>query len=210
MATTSATLSALGIGLALAGAPGPVQAVLLTEAAKGGIPRGLRALAGVHLTFGALLVCLALGVSLAAPHGLALRLLKVAGGAMLVWLAADGLRSTAQPKPGANHRRHTAPAVRGVLAILLNPGGWLFLAAVASPLLATAAARGGMGRSLLAAGALVVGAALGDAGVVALGGLGLHAATEQLARRIRIALGLLLGGLGVWLVLGGLRPTAPP
>jgi threonine/homoserine/homoserine lactone efflux protein len=56
---TSAALTALAIGVALASAPGPVQAVLVTEAVRGGTGRGLRALAGVHLTFGAVLVCLA-------------------------------------------------------------------------------------------------------------------------------------------------------
>jgi threonine/homoserine/homoserine lactone efflux protein len=40
---TSPALTALGIGIALAAAPGPVQAVLLAESARGGVARGLRA-----------------------------------------------------------------------------------------------------------------------------------------------------------------------
>ena len=41
---------ALGIGLALAGAPGPVQAILLTESVRGGFGRGLRAMLGAAAT----------------------------------------------------------------------------------------------------------------------------------------------------------------
>ena len=63
----SPVLAALGIGVALAGAPGPVQAVLLTESVRGGVPRGLRALAGVHGTFGLLMLALAFGLSFARP-----------------------------------------------------------------------------------------------------------------------------------------------
>jgi len=89
----SPILTALATGLALAGAPGPVQAVLLTESVRGGVSRGLRALAGVHGTFGALMVGLAMGLSVATPSGLLLRVLKVGGGALLIWLAIDGLRA---------------------------------------------------------------------------------------------------------------------
>src|SRR5207247_8877205 len=92
MAGGSPALTALGIGVALAGAPGPVQAVLLAESARGGVPRGLRALAGVHGTFGLLMVCLALGLSVATPSGLVLRCLKVGGGELLVLLGIDGVR----------------------------------------------------------------------------------------------------------------------
>ena len=62
------------------------------------------------------------------------------------------------------------PTVRGILAILLNPGGWLFLAAVASPLFLSAARGGGRGRAVLTALALAFGAALGDFRLVARGG----------------------------------------
>jgi threonine/homoserine/homoserine lactone efflux protein len=89
----SPAMAGLGVGIALTSAPGPVQAVLLAEAVRGGVSRGLRALAGSSLTFGALLVALALGLSVATPRGPALRVLEVAGGALLLWLAVEGLRS---------------------------------------------------------------------------------------------------------------------
>jgi threonine/homoserine/homoserine lactone efflux protein len=197
-------MAGLTLGVALAGAPGPVQAVLLSEAIRGGMGRGFRALVGVHLTFGILLVCLALGLSLAPPSGLALRILKVAGGAYLLWLAVEGLRPAHGMNPGSAERRTLSPAVRGALAIVLNPGGWLFLAAVASPLLASAGSRSGTGSALLVAGALVTGAAIGDGAVVVAGGVGVRRAGEGVGRWVRRALAIVLAGLGVWLLVTGL------
>jgi hypothetical protein len=138
----SHVLTALAIGVALAGAPGPVQAVLLAEAVKGGVRRGLRALAGVHATFGMLLLGLALGISVVAPKGMVLRILMLAGGALLLWLAFDGLRSRDEEGEAPRGARALSPEIRGSLSILLNPGGWLFLGAIASPLVATATIRG--------------------------------------------------------------------
>lgn len=193
----------LGIGIALAGAPGPVQAILLTESVSGGVGQGLRALAGVHATFGTLMVCLALGLSIARPGGAAVRILKVVGGAFLLWLAADGLRSRSAVDRAWTDRRALPPAVRGSLAILLNPGGWLFLGAVASPLLAIATRQGGTPSALLTALGLVGGAALGDVIVVLLGGLGLRRAGDGVGRWVRRALAIVLAGLGVWLIVAG-------
>ena len=202
----TSVMTCLGVGVALASAPGPVQAVLLTEAVRGGVGRGLRALAGVHLTFVVLIVGLALGLSLAPPSGPALRALKVAGGVMLLWLAWDGLRS-GHAVGGATPdepRRPTLPsAVRGSLAILLNSGGWLFLAVVAPPLLAAATGRGGKAGALLAALSLVAGAAIGDLAVVLLGAVGVRRAGERVARWVYRGLAVVLAGLGVWLVAAG-------
>ena len=92
-AVLSPVMAGLGVGIALASAPGPVQAVLLAESVRGGINRGLRALAGANLTFGLLLVCLAFGLSLVAPRGPALGALQVAGGVFLLWVSAGGFRA---------------------------------------------------------------------------------------------------------------------
>jgi threonine/homoserine/homoserine lactone efflux protein len=195
----SVALTALGIGIALAAAPGPVQAVLLAESVRGGVARGLRALTGVHVTFGVVLLSLALGLTVAAPSGPALRVLKMAGGVLLLWLAFDGVRSR-----GVSDRetggRTLPPTVRGALAIVLNPGGWLFVAAVASPLFVGATQRGGTAGAVLAAVALVVGAALGDLGLVLVAGLGLRRAGEKVGRYVRLTLAAVLAGLGLWLV----------
>jgi len=193
-----------GLGLALAGAPGPGQAILLGEAVRGGIGRGFRALAGANVTFGLLLVSLALGLSVATPSGVALRFLKVAGGGLLLWLAFDGLRSRYAAERRESRGRALPPTARGALAVLLNPGGWLFLGAVAAPLFATATRVGGTAGAFLVAVALVVGIAIGDGAVVLLGGLGVRRAGERAVLWTHRALGCVLAGLGLWLLVQGL------
>jgi len=199
-------VAGLSLGLALASAPGPVQAVLLAEAVRGGVPRGFRALAGAAATFGLLLVSLSLGLSVAAPSGLALRILQALGGAFLLWLAVEGFRSGHEVSRPSPKGRVFPPAARGALAVLLNPGAWLFLGAVASPLFAGASQRGGIGSALIVAIALMIGLAIGDVAVVLLGGLGLRRVDERVGRLVRRVLALVLAGLGVWLVVSALIP----
>lgn len=197
-------LAGLVLGIALAGAPGPVQAVLLSEALRGGVGRGFRAMAGANLTFGLLLVAAALGFSWAPPTGPVLQILELAGGAFLLWIAADGFRSLRPIEQASPPRPLLPPLPRGALAVILNPGSWLFLATVASSLLAAAAQQARTRGALLAALALLVGLAIGDGAVVLLGGMGLRRANERLGRWIRRALATVLAGLGVWLLLRGL------
>jgi threonine/homoserine/homoserine lactone efflux protein len=197
-------MAGLGVGLALASAPGPVQAVLMTEAVRGGLVRGFRAMAGANLTFGLLLVGLALGLSVAPPGGVALRILKVAGGILLVWLAVDGFRTRHEPVDEAPVRRSLPPAVRGALAVLLNPGAWVFLGTVASSLLSGATRLGGTGSAVVVALALLVGLSVGDGTVVLLGGVGVRRARRSVRAWVRTILAALLTGLGVWLIVSGL------
>lgn len=199
----SPVLAAFGIGIALASAPGPVQAVLLTEAVRGGVSRGLRALAGSSFTFGSVLLILALGLSVAQPSGAVLRILKVAGGILLLWLAGDGLRSRYDVDRPSTRRRGLHPTARGALAIVFNPGAWLFLGAVASPLFLSATHEGGRASAILAAMALMTGAGIGDFGVVLLGGLGLRRAGKGAILWTQRVLATLLAGLGVWLLVQG-------
>jgi threonine/homoserine/homoserine lactone efflux protein len=203
---TAEVVAGLSLGLALASAPGPVQAVLLTEAVRGGVPRGLRALGGAAVTFGLLLVSLAFGLSLATPTGSALRMLQAVGGAFLLWLAVDGLRSRPEADLPSAGRRALPPAARGALAVLLNPAAWLFLGAVASPLFAAASQAGGTANALFVAVALAIGLGIGDVTVVLLGGLGLRRASEGVTRWVRRALAIVLAGLGVWLLVNGVIP----
>ena len=200
---TSGLLAGLGIGVALAGAPGPVQAVILAEAARGGPGRGLRAVAGASLSFGTLLVALALGLSFLAVGGTALRVLQVIGGGFLVWMAIDGLRSAPAASGPEPERRSLPPAVRGSLAVLLNPGAWLFLGAVASPLFGASAEQGGTPAALVAALALMAGAASGDAVLAIVAGYGLARAGQGTAVVIQRLLAVVLAALGAWLIVMG-------
>ncbi|MGH2709618.1 MAG: LysE family translocator [Actinomycetota bacterium] len=200
---TAPVVAGLSLGIALASAPGPVQAVLLGEAIRGGVRRGLRAQTGAVATFGLMLLALALGLSVATPTDTVLRVLKIVGGALLLWLSWDGFRSRNEPLEASTERRQLSPVARGSLAIILNPGAWLFLAAVASPLIATATETGGRTSALLAAGALLLGAALGDLAVVLLGGMGIRRTSERVRGWVSTWLSVVLAGLGVWLVVQG-------
>jgi threonine/homoserine/homoserine lactone efflux protein len=204
--TVAIALAGLGLGIALGGAPGPVQAVLLTEAVRGGLGRGFRAQAGANLTFGLMLIALALGVSLVPPRGAILRLLEIAGGAFLLWLAWDGFRSQDPSGAEAGERRQLPPAVRGVIAVVLNPGAWLFLATAASSLLVAASQQGGTSGAMLAALALLTGVVLSDGGVVLLGGLGLRRTGERFGRYVRRGLAIVLAALGIWLLIRAVIP----
>jgi threonine/homoserine/homoserine lactone efflux protein len=199
----SAAAAGLGLGIALAGAPGPVQVVLLTESVRGGLTRGFRAMAGANFTFGVLIFALALGVSLAAPTGLTLRILKVAGGGFLIWIAVDAFRSAMPLDPAAASRPTLPPEVRGVLAVILNPGAWLFLATAASSLFSTAVHANGTAGALLAALGLLIGLMMGDAAVVLLGGVGIRRAGDWLGIWVRRFLATGLAALGLWLVISG-------
>jgi threonine/homoserine/homoserine lactone efflux protein len=197
-------VTGLGLGIALAGAPGPVQAILLTEALRGGTGRGLRALLGANLTFGVLLLVLALGYSLAVPNQSVLRILQVVGGLLLVFLGVDAVRARTDRSETVSKRAELPPAARGALAVVLNPGAWLFLATAASSLVAAASQVGGRPAAVTAALALLAGVAAGDTTVVLAGGFGLRRAGTGAARWVRRALALALVGLGAWLLLNGL------
>lgn len=161
---------------------------------------------GANLTFGVLLLALALGLSIAPPSGLALRALKIAGGAFLLWLAVEGLRTSHQlvDDSAAGHRLTVPPVARGALAVVLNPGAWLFLGAVASPLLGAATRDGGTGGALAVVAALTAGVMIGDGAVVVLGGIGIRKGGARLEKWVRRGLALLLSGLGIWLLFSGL------
>lgn len=202
----SPVIAGFGVGAALASTPGPVQAVLLTESVRGGIARGFRALAGASTVFASLLVCLALGLSLVVPRGAALAALQVAGGALLLWLSADAfrqLRNSAVAGAPAPGRFDVPPYARGALAVVLNPGGWLFLAAVASPLFASAGQHAGPAGALAVAATMTAGVAAGDAVTVLVGGMVLRRARSRAGWWLRCALAALLAGFGVWLLVTG-------
>jgi threonine/homoserine/homoserine lactone efflux protein len=179
-----------------------VQAILLTESVRGGFGRGLRAMLGAAATWATLLIVTALGVSLFAPEGLTFRLLQLAGGILLIFLGVDGFR--AAPTTTTEARGGLPPMLRGSLAVALNPGAYLFLAAVAAPLFNGAADSGGTALALTAAIALIIGTAAGDLAVVVLGAFGMRRVGDDRALFVRRALAVLLGLLGVWLIVSAL------
>jgi threonine/homoserine/homoserine lactone efflux protein len=125
----------------------------------------------------------------------------------LIWLAFDGVRSGHQVDETPARRRSIPPSARGSLAVLLNPGAWLFLGTVASPLFTEAARSAGRTGALLAAAALVVGLAIGDGAVVLLGGAGLRRARRSVIVWTGHVLAALLAVVGLWLVIRGVGPS---
>jgi threonine/homoserine/homoserine lactone efflux protein len=157
----SIPLSAFGLGLVLASSPGPVQAVLVAESARGGRRRGFAAMFGANATFAALLVALAGGLALVTPTGTAARFIRLGGGLFLLLLAADTWRSATRQQADVA-RRGLPPAPRGVLAVLLNPGAWVFLGTTAAALMADALRHGGRSFAFLTAAAMTAGVAVID------------------------------------------------
>jgi threonine/homoserine/homoserine lactone efflux protein len=109
---------------------------------------------------------------------------------------------------GTARRLTRPPAALGALAVVLNPGAWLFLAAVASPLFASASQQGGTGSALVAAVAVTAGLATGDGAVVLAGGTGVRRAGDRARQWVRRALAALLAGLGGWLLVTGVISLA--
>jgi threonine/homoserine/homoserine lactone efflux protein len=202
--------SAFGLGATLGLLPGPVQFLLLSESTRGGMRRGFSAMAGANGMFGALLLALAAGLSLLAPSAGALRGLKIAGGAFLLFLAWDALRETLRLRGGtsegsdASPRTARTPFMRGVLAVVLNPGAWIFLATTASALFASAVDRGGRPLALFLAVAMLAGVSAVDGSMVLLGG-GVRRFQASVARILAPILGAGLAAFGMVLIVQGLN-----
>ena len=197
----SIPLAAFGLGVALGASPGPVQLLLFSEASRGGAGRGLRAMAGANATFGLMMLLLAAGLSSLEPGETFLRVVEVIGGAFLVFLAVDAIREGRRPQVVDDLRGH--PSVRGIVAVLLNPGVYVFLATTGTAVVASAVDEGGRGLAVVTVVALLVGVSLMDSAMVLLGA-GAHRVSERFLRILSDVLAVAMGALGVWLVVRGI------
>jgi threonine/homoserine/homoserine lactone efflux protein len=203
--------AAFALGFALGAAPGPVQLLILSETAKRGLEGGLRVMLGANLTLLGILVILALGFASLEPGPGVIRTLQAVGGSFLVWIGVgelrairDEARSTVEaPSQGAVAR--LGPTTKGVAAVLLNPGAWVFFATTASALMANATADGGTGAALAAAVAMAVGVSCSDLTFTILGSGGRRLFGEQGLRWIRMGLAALLVAIGVAFVTQAIR-----
>ena len=203
--------AAFALGFALGAAPGPVQLLILSETAKRGLAGGLRVMLGANLTLFGILVVLALGFASLDPGPGVIRTLQAVGGSFLVWIGVvelrsirDEARSTVDaPSQGAVAR--LGPTAKGVAAVLLNPGAWVFFATTASALMANATSDGGTGAALAAAVAMAIGVSCSDLTFTILGSGGRRLFGERGLRWIRIGLAVLLVAIGVAFVTQGIR-----
>lgn len=199
----SIPLAAFGLGVALGASPGPVQLLLFSEASRGGVRRGLLAMAGANATFGVYMLLLAAGLSSLEPSETFLRVVQVIGGGFLVFLAVDALRENRRPEVVDASRPRLHPSVRGVVAVLLNPGVYVFLATTGTAVVASAVEEGGRGLAVVTVLALLLGVSLMDSAMVLLGA-GAHKVSQRTLRILGDVLAVALGALGVWLIVAGI------
>jgi threonine/homoserine/homoserine lactone efflux protein len=203
--------AAFALGFALGAAPGPVQLLILSETAKRGLEGGLRVMLGANLTLFGILLILALGFASLEPGPGVIRTLQAVGGSFLVWIGVvelrsilDEARSTVDaPSQGAVTR--LGPTSKGVAAVLLNPGAWIFFATTASALMANATSDGGPGAALAAAVAMAIGVSCSDLTFTILGSGGRRLFGERGLRWIRMGLAVLLVAIGVAFVTQAIR-----
>jgi threonine/homoserine/homoserine lactone efflux protein len=194
--------AAFALGFALGAAPGPVQLLLLAESARRGFAGGLRVMLGANGTLLLVMLALALGFSAVQPGEEMLDVLRVTGGAFLVWLGLQELvalrRETRSglDRP-AGLRGSLGPTALGVVAVVLNPGAWIFFATTAASVAADAAA-------LLAALAMTAGVSASDSLFTILGSGGRRLVGDRGLRVVRAILALLLCAIGVAFLVQGL------
>ena len=199
----SIPLAAFGLGVALGTSPGPVQLLLFSEASRGGVRRGLLAMAGANGTFGLMLLLLAAGLSSLEPGETFLRVVQVVGGAFLGFLAVDVFRDNRRPETAEAERPGLHPSLRGVVAVVLNPGVYVFLATTGAAIVASALEQGGRPQAFATVIALLAGVSLMDFGMVLLG-TGAHRVSDRALRILGDVLAVALGVLGLLLILSGL------
>ncbi len=199
---------AFAFGFALGAAPGPVQLLILSQTARRGLAGGLRVMLGANLTVLVILLALALGLSALEPSPAALRVLRVVGGVFLIGAATLELRSLgrrATPLEAPAGGDRWGPTAVGVVAVLVNPGAWLFFATTASAVLATAAADAGRTAAVATAVAITVGVSSSDLLFSMAGSGGRRIVGERGLRWFRIALAMALVVIGAAFVAEGVR-----
>jgi threonine/homoserine/homoserine lactone efflux protein len=203
--------AAFALGFALGAAPGPVQLLILSETAKRGLEGGLRVMLGANLTLLGILVILALGFASLEPGPGVIRTLQAVGGSFLVWIGVVELRSiraetrSTVDAPSQRAVARLGPTAKGVAAVLLNPGAWIFFATTASALIANATSDGGTGAALAAAVAMAIGVSCSDLTFTILGSGGRRLFGERGLRWIRMGLAALLLVIGVAFVTQAIR-----
>jgi threonine/homoserine/homoserine lactone efflux protein len=95
------------------------------------------------------------------------------------------------------------PSVRGIVAVLLNPGVYVFLATTGTAVVSSAVNEGGRGLAIVTVVALLLGVSLMDSAMVVLGA-GAHRVSERFLRILGDVLAAAMGVLGVWLIVRGI------
>jgi threonine/homoserine/homoserine lactone efflux protein len=121
--------------LALSGAlmPGPLLTITVAESARRGFKAGPLLMTGHALLELALVVAIIQGLGPFLQKSLVMGTIALVGGAMLVWLGADMLRSAgglSLNPVAARQKRSPHPVLMGILASLSNPYWTLWWATI--------------------------------------------------------------------------------
>lgn len=193
-------LQGLGLGLASGVAPGPMLALVLSAALRGGFRSGAM-IAVAPLITDLPIILVSVGVASQLPTAV-LRALSIIGGMVLAWHAYEAVRdaftvtldelrdSAAVAVPARQTLR------RGVVANFLNPNPWVFWMSIGGPTLVQAWTERPVDAVLylLPFYALLVGGKVGVAWAVG-------ASRQRLSNRTYQV--LLLGSAGLLVVLAG-------
>jgi threonine/homoserine/homoserine lactone efflux protein len=210
-------IAAFAFGFALGAAPGPVQLLILSQTARRGFGGGVRVMLGANLTLLAILIAIAVGVSAAEPSETALRALRVIGGLVLIAIAGNELRTLLGARPaddgsrseGTASERALSPTVVGIVAVLLNPGAWIFFATTAASILATTSTERGTTAAIVTAVFIAAGVSASDLSLTLLGSGGRRLIGDRGLRIVRTVLAAGLLVVGVAFVWQGVWPSPP-
>jgi threonine/homoserine/homoserine lactone efflux protein len=131
------------------------------------------------------------------------RVVQVIGGSFLLFLAVDALRESHAPDATEGKRSGLHPTIRGAIAVVGNPGVYVFLATTGTAVLADATDAGGRSIAVLTGLALLAGVSRMDSGMVVLGA-GAHRVSRRSLRILGDGLAVGLGVIGAWFLIRGI------
>ena len=139
--------SGVAFGLAAGFAPGPLLALVLAETLRRGTAGGVQVAVAPLLTDPLIILLAYLLYARIAEPGPLVGVVALAGGGVLLYLAADMLAPRSLPPapagaPSGTGLHRFAPLARGVAANLANPHPYLFWLTVGAPTLARARGEG--------------------------------------------------------------------
>lgn len=196
------------VGLSGAAAPGPLTAMAVREASRGGFLRGWSVALGHALPEALLVAGLAFGLGTWLSQAPIVGTLSLVGGAVLLWmgratiLEARHARLPAADSPG--HRPAGSPVWAGVGTTLSNPYWFLWWATIGAGYVALAKAAGGLAVVVFFFGHIL--ADIGWLGLVsAIVASGRRLVGDGVYRGLLVVLGAFLLGFAVYFLWTGWR-----
>ena len=185
-------------GLAAGVAPGPLLALVLAESMRHGTAGGVKVAVSPLITDPPIILLSLLLFTRITEPGPILGVVALAGGGVLLYLAAGTLKPP--PAPAAGRSAGIGPLAKGVAANLGNPHPYLFWLLVGAPTLDRARTAGGLAAAGFLAGMYVclIGAKMLLAVAAGRGRVRLDSRSYRLTLRVLAAALALLGIRSLW------------